>query len=97
MKQPKQAVPNKDRKAGRKALNSLIGLAGLSVVSCLNINDARAQDLHGGRITLSNPQEEVTESGRRVCIYSNSIYTFTTVTRSQNCPYSKTFDTEDAE
>ncbi|MDM3066123.1 hypothetical protein [Citrobacter sp. CK180] len=58
----------------------------------VGIDDAKA-----GTITMSNPQEETTDSGKRLCIYSNSIYTFTTVTRSQNCPYSKTFDTEDAE
>nr|WP_240354551.1 hypothetical protein [Pectobacterium brasiliense] len=52
---------------------------------------------YSGRITLSNPQEQVTTGGKRICIYSNSIYTFTTVTRSQSCPYSKTFDTKDSE
>lgn len=56
-----------------------------------------ANEVYAGRITMSNPQEETTEDGKRVCIYSNSIYTFTTVTKSLHCPVSKTFDTEDAE
>jgi hypothetical protein len=50
-----------------------------------------------GRITMSAPEQSMTESGRTLCIYSNSIYTFTFVTKSKHCPYSKTFDTEDAE
>nr|WP_246875430.1 hypothetical protein [Pantoea ananatis] len=50
-----------------------------------------------GQITMSNPQQETSEDGKRICIYSNSIYTFTLVTRSQNCPYSRTFDTDNSE
>ncbi|WP_409070942.1 hypothetical protein [Klebsiella pneumoniae] len=47
------------------------------------------------KITMTDPQEEQTENGKTLCIYENSIYLFTLVTRSQTCPYSKTFDTED--
>ncbi|RJT46476.1 hypothetical protein [Rahnella woolbedingensis] len=50
-----------------------------------------------GRITMSAPEQSTTESGQTLCIYSNSIYTFTYVTKSKHCPYSKTFDTENAE
>lgn len=50
-----------------------------------------------GRITMSAPEQTTTESGQTLCVYSNSIYTFTYVTKSKHCPYSKTFDTEDAE
>lgn len=50
-----------------------------------------------GRITMSAPEQSMTESGQTLCIYSNSIYTFTYVTKSKHCPYSKTFDTEGAE
>ncbi|HAT6804361.1 TPA: hypothetical protein JAN03_20285 [Citrobacter freundii] len=50
-----------------------------------------------GRITMSNPEEQVLQGGKRLCIYENSIYLFTVVTRSQSCPYSKTFDTGDNE
>ncbi|EIW9476395.1 hypothetical protein FYL58_03210 [Klebsiella aerogenes] len=50
---------------------------------------------NGAQITMTNPQEEQTENGKTLCIYENSIYLFTLVTRSQTCPYSKTFDTED--
>ncbi|RKT81102.1 hypothetical protein [Rahnella aceris] len=50
-----------------------------------------------GRITMNAPEQSTTESGHTLCVYSNSIYTFTYVTKSKHCPYSKTFDTEDAE
>ncbi|MEB6469307.1 hypothetical protein MXM56_12515 [Klebsiella michiganensis] len=50
-----------------------------------------------GRITMNAPEQSTTESGQTLCVYSNSIYTFTYVTKSKHCPYSKTFDTEDAE
>ncbi len=48
-----------------------------------------------GRITMSNPEQSTTASGKTLCIYSNSIYTFTYVTKSKHCPYSKSFDTSD--
>lgn len=48
------------------------------------------------QITLTNPQEEQTENGKTLCIYQNSIYTFTYITKGA-CPYAKTFDTEDSE
>ncbi|MCW1971995.1 UNVERIFIED_ORG: hypothetical protein FHW05_000809 [Pantoea agglomerans] len=50
-----------------------------------------------GRITMSAPEQSTTENGQTLCIYSNSIYTFTYVTKSKHCPYSKTFDTEDVD
>lgn len=50
-----------------------------------------------GQITMTNPQEEQTENGKTLCTYQNSIYLFTVVTRSESCPYSKTFDTSDNE
>nr|WP_241666644.1 hypothetical protein [Jejubacter calystegiae] len=50
-----------------------------------------------GRITMSNPDEQELQGGKRLCVYSNIIYTFTYVTRSQSCPYSKTFDTSENE
>ncbi|MFV9348275.1 hypothetical protein ABQ428_12280 [Citrobacter freundii] len=50
-----------------------------------------------GQITMSNPEQSTTESGRTLCIYSNSIYTFTYITKSKHCPYSKSFDTADSE
>ncbi|KTH35045.1 hypothetical protein ASV26_06070 [Klebsiella aerogenes] len=49
------------------------------------------------KITMTDPQEEQTENGKTLCIYENSIYLFTLVTRSRTCLYSKTFDTEDNE
>lgn len=52
---------------------------------------------HAGKITMSNPYEQVLKGGRKLCTYANSIYLFTLVTRSQSCPYSKTFDTADNE
>lgn len=77
------------RRARRYSFATLVAVL---LMGTLSIGEAKA-----GRITMSDPQEETTADGRRVCIYSNSIYTFTTVTRSQNCPYSKTFDTEDSD
>ncbi|EOA2727117.1 hypothetical protein [Klebsiella pneumoniae] len=45
------------------------------------------------KITMTDPQEEQTENGKTLCIYQNSIYSFTYVTKGE-CPYAKTFDTE---
>ncbi|WP_286933769.1 hypothetical protein [Leclercia sp. UBA5958] len=52
---------------------------------------------HAGKITMSNPDEQELQGGKRLCTYENSIYLFTLVTRSQSCPYSKTFDTSENE
>ncbi|MDU7775211.1 MULTISPECIES: hypothetical protein [Citrobacter] len=46
---------------------------------------------------MSTPDEQVLKGGKRLCIYENSIYLFTLVTRSQTCPSSKTFDSLDNE
>ncbi|WP_409563610.1 hypothetical protein [Klebsiella pneumoniae] len=48
------------------------------------------------QITMTDPQEEQTENGKTLCIYENSIYTFTYLTKGK-CPYAKTFNTEDSE
>jgi len=48
-----------------------------------------------GKITMSNPDEQELQGGKRLCTYESSQYLFTLVTRSQSCPYSKTFDTSD--
>ena len=50
---------------------------------------------HAGKITMSDPDEQVLKDGRRLCTYENRIYLFTLVTRSQSCPFSKTFSAED--
>ncbi|EKY5001825.1 hypothetical protein QFX71_000697 [Citrobacter amalonaticus] len=50
---------------------------------------------HAGKITMSNPDEQELKGGKRLCTYENSIYLFTLVTRSQTCPYTRTFDTAD--
>ncbi|AWA63461.1 MULTISPECIES: hypothetical protein [Klebsiella] len=47
-----------------------------------------------GQITLTNPQEEQTENGKTLCIYENSMYSFTYITKG-SCPYARTFDTDD--
>lgn len=49
-----------------------------------------------GKITLIDPQQETTESGRTLCTYENNQYAFTFITKGQ-CPYAKTFDTDDSE
>ncbi|HHT1054350.1 hypothetical protein [Raoultella ornithinolytica] len=48
------------------------------------------------KITMTDPQEEQTENGITLCIYENSMYSFTYITKG-SCPYAKTFDTEDSE
>lgn len=52
---------------------------------------------NAGRITMSNPEQSTMANGQTLCVYSNSIYTFTYVTKSKHCPYSKSFDTADSE
>jgi hypothetical protein len=52
---------------------------------------------HAGKITMSNPDEQELQGGKRLCTYESSQYLFTLVTRSQTCPYSKTFSTSDNE
>ena len=49
-----------------------------------------------GQITMTDPQQETTESGKTLCTYQNSIYLFTYVTKGK-CPYAKTFDTDDSQ
>lgn len=48
------------------------------------------------KIRMTDPQEEQTENGKTLCIYENSIYTFTYITKGA-CPYAKTFNAEDSE
>lgn len=52
---------------------------------------------HAGKITMNNPDEQELKGGKRLCVYEPSQYLFTLVTRSQSCPYSKTFSTSDNE
>ncbi|ALQ58817.1 hypothetical protein ACR22U_000523 [Escherichia coli] len=49
-----------------------------------------------GQITMTDPEQETTESGKTLCTYQNSIYLFTYVTKGK-CPYAKTFDTDDSQ
>ncbi|WP_368757448.1 hypothetical protein [Klebsiella pneumoniae] len=51
---------------------------------------------HAGKITMSDPDEQVLKGGKRLCTYENSIYLFTYVTKGE-CKYTKTFNTEDNE
>ena len=48
-----------------------------------------------GQITMTDPEQETTESGKTLCTYQNSNYLFTYVTKGK-CPYTKTFQTDDA-
>ena len=47
---------------------------------------------HAGKITMSNPDEQELQGGKRLCTYENSIYLFTYVTKGE-CKYTKTSDT----
>ena len=49
-----------------------------------------------GQITMTDPLQEMTESGKTLCTYQNSIYLFTYITKGK-CPFAKTFDTDDAQ
>ncbi|ASO78532.1 hypothetical protein JFK33_05950 [Escherichia coli] len=49
------------------------------------------------KITMSNPDEQELQGGKRLCTYENSVYLFTLMTRSQSCPYSKTFNSSENE
>lgn len=49
-----------------------------------------------GQITMTDPQQETTESGKTLCTYQNSIYLFTYITKGK-CPFAKKFDTDDAQ
>ncbi|SCC59568.1 hypothetical protein [Kosakonia oryziphila] len=55
-----------------------------------------SQLVMAGQITMTDPQQEKTENGKTLCTYENSQYVFTYVTKGQ-CPYAKTFDTQDSE
>ncbi|MDO8235164.1 hypothetical protein [Citrobacter werkmanii] len=48
-------------------------------------------------VAIHNSDHSTMENGRTLCVYSNSIYTFTYITKSKHCPYSKSFDTADSE
>lgn len=50
-----------------------------------------------GRITMSNPEQTTTANGQTLCVYSNSIYTFSYITKSKHCPFSKNFDVSESE
>ncbi|WP_417640566.1 hypothetical protein [Klebsiella sp. FR21TRMT6331] len=49
---------------------------------------------HAGRITMQLTEQEETESGKTLCRYENSIYSFSYVTQSKHCASVKAFDTE---
>lgn len=49
------------------------------------------------KITMSTPDEQELQGGKRLCTYENSVYLFTLMTRSQSCPYSKTFNSSENE
>ncbi|HAV1787547.1 TPA: hypothetical protein JG904_001545 [Enterobacter hormaechei subsp. xiangfangensis] len=50
-----------------------------------------------GRVTMSNPEQSTTANGQTLCVYSNSIYAFTYLTKSKKCPYSRSFDVADSQ
>ncbi|WP_260455030.1 hypothetical protein [Enterobacter ludwigii] len=52
---------------------------------------------NAGRITMSKPEQSTTANGQTLCVYSNSIYTFSYITKSKRCPYSKSFDVSESE
>ena len=68
-----------------------------SVLTVLALLACQPLTAHAGRITMSNPDEQELKGGKRLCTYESPQYLFTLVTRSQSCPYSKTFQTEDNE
>lgn len=55
-----------------------------------------SQLAQAGQITMTDPQQDTTKNGKTLCRYESSQYVFTYVTKGQ-CPYTKTFDTQDSE
>lgn len=68
----------------------------VSILTLLALLACQPLAAYAGKITMTNPQQETTESGKTLCTYQNSIHLFTYVTKGK-CPYAKTFDTEDSE
>lgn len=56
-----------------------------------------SQHVVAGQVTITNPGQEETENSKTLCVYQNSQYTFTFITKAQSCPYAKTFESEDTE
>ena len=56
---------------------------------------ALSSSVFAGQITLTDPDEYVS-GDTKYCIYENSIYSFTTeVSVNRQCPYTRTFDTDE--
>lgn len=66
----------------------------LGLVALLACEPLAAQ---AGRITMINPHEQDLPSAGRLCVYSNSVYTFTYTTQSTSCPYTETFTTDESD
>lgn len=69
----------------------------VSILTLLALLACQPLVAHAGRITMQLTEQEETESGKTLCRYENSIYSFRYVTRSKHCPSVKTFDTEDSD
>ena len=50
-----------------------------------------------GRITMSNPEQTTTANEQTLCVYSNSIYTFSYITKSKQGPFSTNFDVSESQ
>ncbi|HIG8798891.1 TPA: hypothetical protein ACYEOW_002936 [Raoultella terrigena] len=68
-----------------------------TVLTVLTLLACQPLAAHAGRITMQLTAQEETESGKTLCRYENSIYSFSYVTRSKHCPSVKTFDTADSD
>lgn len=68
-----------------------------SVLTLLGLLACQPLVAHASRITMQLTEQEETESGKTLCRYENSVYSFSYVTRSKRCPSVKTFDTVDSD
>ncbi|SUW62378.1 Uncharacterised protein [Buttiauxella agrestis] len=69
----------------------------VSVLTLLTLLAYQPLAAYAGRITMQLTDEQELPNGKRLCVYCNSIYTFTHITRSMSCQYTRTFNTDDAE
>lgn len=68
----------------------------VSVLTLLALLAYQPLSAYAGRITMQLTEQEETESGKTLCRYENSIYSFTITQKGKHCPSVKTFDIADS-
>ncbi|HDS7834058.1 hypothetical protein NL404_11055 [Klebsiella pneumoniae] len=67
-----------------------------AVLTVLALLACQPLSAYASRITMQLTEQEETESGKTLCRYENSIYSFTITQKGKHCPSVKTFDTADS-